>query len=252
MPASDRERDLHTLRNLIDEAHAVISTIDLPQGRGKRAIKLLDSALALTDDLIALPSQEETSTLVVFLPPGNGQKEMSTKIKCPECGKGVLSEEIADMVGSRKGESFTIRMDALVCPKCGFKTIPKDRAAQFSLRTANAYRRTHGLLTSMDIRDLRCRLKMTQQQFADFLGVGVASIKRWELGEIQDVAMDHLMRLAAADRDRKRSPEYGPWGGFDQLGEKMAVEKYDPSRRGKRPLELAHGPPFGERHSSID
>jgi hypothetical protein len=56
MPASDRERDLHALRNLIDEAHAVISTIDIPQGRGKRAIKLLDSALALTDDLIALPS----------------------------------------------------------------------------------------------------------------------------------------------------------------------------------------------------
>jgi hypothetical protein len=57
MPAtSDRERDLHALRNLIEEAHTVISTIDLPQGRDKRAIKLLNSALALTDDLIALPS----------------------------------------------------------------------------------------------------------------------------------------------------------------------------------------------------
>jgi hypothetical protein len=55
MPATDRERDMHALRNLIDEAHAVISTVDLPQGRGKRAIKLLESALALTDDLIALP-----------------------------------------------------------------------------------------------------------------------------------------------------------------------------------------------------
>jgi hypothetical protein len=56
MPASDRERDLHALRNLIDEAHAVISTTDLPEGRTKRAVKLLNSALALTDDLIALPS----------------------------------------------------------------------------------------------------------------------------------------------------------------------------------------------------
>jgi len=56
MPATDRERDLHALRNLIDEAHAVISTADLPQDRTKRATKLLSSALALTDDLIALPS----------------------------------------------------------------------------------------------------------------------------------------------------------------------------------------------------
>jgi hypothetical protein len=55
MPANDRERDLHALRNLIDEAHAVISTINLPQGRSKRAVKILESALALTDDLIALP-----------------------------------------------------------------------------------------------------------------------------------------------------------------------------------------------------
>jgi hypothetical protein len=56
MPATDRERDLHALRNLIEEAYTVISTIDIPQGRGKRAVKLLDSALALTDDLIALPA----------------------------------------------------------------------------------------------------------------------------------------------------------------------------------------------------
>ena len=51
----DRERDLPALRNLIDEAHAVVSTLDLPQARTKRAVKLLESALSLTDDLIAVP-----------------------------------------------------------------------------------------------------------------------------------------------------------------------------------------------------
>ena len=55
MPATDRELDLHALRNLIDEAHTVLSTIDLPQGRAKRAEKLLSAALALTDDFIAAP-----------------------------------------------------------------------------------------------------------------------------------------------------------------------------------------------------
>jgi len=55
MPVNDRERDLQTLRNLIDEAHAVISMSDLPQDRTKRAAKLLNSALALADDLIANP-----------------------------------------------------------------------------------------------------------------------------------------------------------------------------------------------------
>jgi len=55
MPVTDREHDLHALRNLIDEAHVILTTIELPQGRAKRAAQLLTSALALTDDLIAMP-----------------------------------------------------------------------------------------------------------------------------------------------------------------------------------------------------
>lgn len=55
MPATDRERDLHALRNLIDEAFTLLDTIELPQGRAKKAAKLLTSALSLTDDLIANP-----------------------------------------------------------------------------------------------------------------------------------------------------------------------------------------------------
>jgi hypothetical protein len=51
MPVNDRERDLHALRNIIDEAHEVLTTIDLPQGRAKRAAKPLAAALMLIDDL---------------------------------------------------------------------------------------------------------------------------------------------------------------------------------------------------------
>lgn len=36
---------------------------------------------------------------------------------------------------------------------------------------------------------------MSQQQFAEYLEVGPASVKRWELGEIQTPAMDQLVRL---------------------------------------------------------
>jgi len=56
MPASDRERDLHALRNLIDEAHLILTTVGTAKGGANAAAKILSSALALTDDLIALPS----------------------------------------------------------------------------------------------------------------------------------------------------------------------------------------------------
>ena len=50
-----RSDDLYALRNLIQEAHLVLSTVDLPQGSGRRAAELLASALALAEDLIAAP-----------------------------------------------------------------------------------------------------------------------------------------------------------------------------------------------------
>src|SRR5689334_13531227 len=60
MPATDRERDMLALRNLIDEAQAVISMADLTADRTKRATKLLAAALELTDDLIAAPPEAST------------------------------------------------------------------------------------------------------------------------------------------------------------------------------------------------
>ncbi len=50
---NDREHDLHALRTVIEEARNVIMTSGLPQERTRRAMSLLTSALALTDNLIS-------------------------------------------------------------------------------------------------------------------------------------------------------------------------------------------------------
>jgi hypothetical protein len=53
MPAdNDRERDLHTLLNLIDEAQALVDSSGLPDDRSKRLREVLSSALSLASDLI--------------------------------------------------------------------------------------------------------------------------------------------------------------------------------------------------------
>lgn len=118
------------------------------------------------------------------------------RIECPECGDGVLRATEADFVGTRRKEKFHIRMEALQCPKCGFKTIPASKAQEFAVRTADAYREAHQLRTGDGIRALRAQVGMSQAQFAKFCPVGLASLKRWETGEIQDPAMDRLMVLA--------------------------------------------------------
>jgi len=116
-------------------------------------------------------------------------------MKCFECGKGNLRKQTAELEGERHGECFTVRMEALVCSKCGFRTIESARMGDYALRISDAYREKHGLLTSSQIKQRRRELGMSQEQFAKYLGVGSASVKRWELGQVQDEAMNRLMVL---------------------------------------------------------
>jgi transcriptional regulator with XRE-family HTH domain len=61
---------------------------------------------------------------------------------------------------------------------------------EFGRLLSDKYRSAHGLLTSEEIRARRRQLGLSQQQFAQHLGVGVASVKRWEMGKIQEARSD--------------------------------------------------------------
>jgi putative zinc finger/helix-turn-helix YgiT family protein len=97
--------------------------------------------------------------------------------------------------GSRHGETFTVETDGLKCDHCGFETIDSEQSAEFTRLVSDEYRKCHDLLTGSEIRARRTQLGMTQQRFSEYLGTGIASVKRWESGQIQDKAMDELIRL---------------------------------------------------------
>lgn len=122
---------------------------------------------------------------------------------CFECDRGELKPAIVNLAGERNGESFTVQVSGLRCDECGFQTVDSEQSAQFTKAISDAYRAAHGLLTGKEIRARRARLKMTQQEFADYLGTGVASVKRWEAGQVQERAMDQLIRLKT-DADSAR------------------------------------------------
>ena len=48
--------ELDALHNLILEAHAIVSTSDLPEGRSQRATQVLNGAIALVNDLLRTPA----------------------------------------------------------------------------------------------------------------------------------------------------------------------------------------------------
>src|SRR2546427_605492 len=94
-----------------------------------------------------------------------------------------------------RNERLEIQMTALACSKCGWITVDLDQADELRRRTADAYRKKHGLLTSDTIKAIRKVLGKNQCEFAAFLGVGEASVKRWETWLVQEKGNDELIRL---------------------------------------------------------
>lgn len=118
------------------------------------------------------------------------------KDKCFNCNKGTLVYSTVNLTGTRNNEEFTVNVPGLKCGWCGYSTIDNRHSGDFSRAISDAYRRAHGLLSGTEIRMRRSEwLQMSQQDFADYLGVGIASVKRWESGQVQDRAMDELIRL---------------------------------------------------------
>ncbi len=100
-----------------------------------------------------------------------------------------------------RGETFHVPAEITVCRHCGFCLAHDGQADEIARATREAYRMKHGLLTSVEIVARREKMSMSQQQFADMLGVGVASVKRWERGCVQDRSKDELIRAKTAARE---------------------------------------------------
>ena len=120
-------------------------------------------------------------------------------IKCHQCDQANLESTIVQLTGKVRGEEYAVEMMGLKCPHCSYQTIDGLAMPEYGRLLADRYRAAHGLLTSEDIRKRRDRLGMSQQAFADFLKVGIASVKRWEMGKIQDARNDALIRERTAE-----------------------------------------------------
>jgi putative zinc finger/helix-turn-helix YgiT family protein len=113
---------------------------------------------------------------------------------CLRCKNERFTEKKVAVAQTFRGENFNVQALAMVCTECGWFTMTDAQADELCAITADEYRRRQGLLTSAEILACRNRSKMSQRKFAKFLGVGEASVKRWEKGMVQGRAHDELIR----------------------------------------------------------
>jgi putative zinc finger/helix-turn-helix YgiT family protein len=114
---------------------------------------------------------------------------------CVKCRAKMSPVQAIEMSGHFRGRAVKVRVQGRRCEACGYQMVEGRHMASFMLAVADAYRASRGLLTAGDIRRGRERLGMSQSEFSDYLGVGIASLKRWESGDVQTKSVDELIRF---------------------------------------------------------
>lgn len=132
---------------------------------------------------------------------------------CCECGHEMrLTRE--PMKETYRGEELVVEgIERWTCDECGDYVVSLEEADKLSHALANAYAKSHRLLTPEDVRAARHELGMTQKEFESMLGVSSPSASRWESGKVpQSKPVDLLIRVA---RDIPGVAEYlvGESGG---------------------------------------
>lgn len=117
---------------------------------------------------------------------------------CPLCG-GCVSRSRTVYSETLRQQTINLEGDFEKCAQCGELFFGPGEIDDVMRRTAEIVRREEGLLQPAEIRALRARLSMTQEEFEAFLGVGPKTVTRWEHGTVyQNKATDTLLRLLAA------------------------------------------------------
>ena len=118
-------------------------------------------------------------------------------MKAPNCprGHGPMVLQTIDRQMAFKGVDICVPAQVFICPTCGLEAGTVQTGVELQLAIADAYRASQELLTSSEIKALRKSRNLTQQQLAEMMNIGIASIKRWETGTVQSASMDQALRM---------------------------------------------------------
>jgi len=108
-----------------------------------------------------------------------------------------------------RGKRLKFRAQHYVCPICGIEADDLGLAAENQKALSDAYRAAARFLTSEQIIEGRRKMGWTQEDLARAANVGIASIKRWETGQIQTRAMDDVLRRALSGEATCADPYTG-------------------------------------------
>ena len=114
---------------------------------------------------------------------------------CPIC-HGKLEHKKEDTVYEYKGKSVTIFQPAEYCLSCGESFLSADDIKATKKDIVDFKRSVDHLLKTEEIKSIRKKLKLTQQEASKIFGGGIRSFYKYETGENNPHrSLDILLRL---------------------------------------------------------
>lgn len=121
---------------------------------------------------------------------------------CPNCEKESPLEIV------RKVEEFNVRGEVIVveveyyqCQECGEEFENSKSAIDPYEIAYREYRARKGLLQPEEIREFRIKRGLTQKEFSELIGIGIATLNRYENGALQSEAHDRVIKLVMDPRN---------------------------------------------------
>jgi len=116
---------------------------------------------------------------------------------CAICGEGKLRVQSGVNPVEYKGVTAALENLFSVCNVCGSEQADADQLRHNKRRMIAFKKNVDGLLTGTEVRDIRERLGINQQQAALIFGGGPVAFSKYENDDVaQSDAMDKLLRLA--------------------------------------------------------
>jgi putative zinc finger/helix-turn-helix YgiT family protein len=115
-------------------------------------------------------------------------------MNCVHCDSS-LRADLVELTGPYRGREVRVQMNGLRCDNCGFVTVRGRDMPEFRNRIKEAFREEEQLLQGSELQVARKEMRATQEAFASFLEIGVASVKRIEAGGVPERLLDEHVRM---------------------------------------------------------
>lgn len=117
---------------------------------------------------------------------------------CPQCDKEQETKIITKVeTFPVKGQKISITSTVRVCSSCDDEIWDPELDDENLKKAYDKYREMNGLLSPVQIKNIRMQYGLSQSAFANVLGLGEKTITRYENGSIQDEAQNNLILLAS-------------------------------------------------------